>query len=228
MGVMSSSTGRQRARRVRRSGARPPSSRASPRPRSGDALDASTGMGWRATTAESATTSRAWCRASRTSTRRIAQGPFYLPNPARERKFVTSTGKAHFAVAPISSHDLGARPVSADDHSQPRSVQHHDLRAARPLSRRARRAARALHEPGGPGGAGLVGGAAGGHHQSLPATSVGWRGGSSWCPTRSRGAVVAVYFPEANVLVPLGSVAEESNQPTYKSLHVSLEASVPH
>jgi anaerobic selenocysteine-containing dehydrogenase len=34
---------------------------------------------------------------------------------------------------------------------------------------------------------------------------------------------VAAYFPEANVLVPLGSVAEESNTPTYKSIHVSLE-----
>ena len=36
---------------------------------------------------------------------------------------------------------------------------------------------------------------------------------------------VAAYFPEANVLVPIGSVAEESNTPTYKSLHVTLEAS---
>ncbi|HZS61950.1 MAG TPA: FdhF/YdeP family oxidoreductase, partial [Gemmatimonadaceae bacterium] len=39
---------------------------------------------------------------------RIAQGPFYLPNSARERRFVTSTGKAHFTVAPISKHDLEA------------------------------------------------------------------------------------------------------------------------
>ena len=33
---------------------------------------------------------------------------------------------------------------------------------------------------------------------------------------------VAAYFPEANVLVPVGSVAERSNTPTSKSLHVSL------
>ena len=36
---------------------------------------------------------------------------------------------------------------------------------------------------------------------------------------------VAAYFPEANVLVPVGSVAEGSNTPTYKSLHVTLEPS---
>jgi anaerobic selenocysteine-containing dehydrogenase len=33
----------------------------------------------------------------------------------------------------------------------------------------------------------------------------------------------AAYFPEANVLVPLGSVAEVSNTPTYKSVIVRLE-----
>jgi hypothetical protein len=33
---------------------------------------------------------------------------------------------------------------------------------------------------------------------------------------------VAAYFPEANVLVPVGSVAERSNTPTSKSIHVSL------
>ncbi len=39
---------------------------------------------------------------------------------------------------------------------------------------------------------------------------------------------VAAYFPEANVLVPIGSVAEESNTPTYKSLHVTLAPSAQH
>lgn len=36
---------------------------------------------------------------------------------------------------------------------------------------------------------------------------------------------LAAYFPEANVLVPLGSVARWSNTPTSKSIHVSLERS---
>ena len=40
---------------------------------------------------------------------RIGKGKiFYLPNPARERRFVTSSGKAQFSVPPISRHDLGA------------------------------------------------------------------------------------------------------------------------
>jgi len=36
---------------------------------------------------------------------------------------------------------------------------------------------------------------------------------------------VAAYYPEANVLVPIGSVAQGSNTPTYKSIHVTLELS---
>ena len=33
----------------------------------------------------------------------------------------------------------------------------------------------------------------------------------------------AAYFPEANVLVPLGSVADESNTPTSKGVVVRFE-----
>jgi hypothetical protein len=36
---------------------------------------------------------------------------------------------------------------------------------------------------------------------------------------------VAVYYPEGNVLVPIGHVAERSNEPAYKSVDVSLELS---
>lgn len=36
----------------------------------------------------------------------------------------------------------------------------------------------------------------------------------------------ATYFPEANVLVPLGSTADKSNTPTYKSVVIGIEASV--
>lgn len=37
---------------------------------------------------------------------------------------------------------------------------------------------------------------------------------------------LAAYFPETNVLVPLGSVAEKSNTPAYKSIEVSLSPCV--
>jgi anaerobic selenocysteine-containing dehydrogenase len=36
---------------------------------------------------------------------------------------------------------------------------------------------------------------------------------------------VAAYFPEANVLVPIGSVAEKSNTPTSKSVIVTISPS---
>jgi molybdopterin-dependent oxidoreductase alpha subunit len=36
---------------------------------------------------------------------------------------------------------------------------------------------------------------------------------------------VATYYPEGNVLVPIASVADKSNQPTYKSVRVTLQPS---
>jgi anaerobic selenocysteine-containing dehydrogenase len=36
----------------------------------------------------------------------------------------------------------------------------------------------------------------------------------------------ATYFPEANVLVPIGSVAEKSNTPASKSVVISIRPSV--
>lgn len=42
----------------------------------------------------------------------------------------------------------------------------------------------------------------------------------------ARGSAAA-YYPEANVLVPLDSVAEISNTPTSKGVLVRLEPSVP-
>ena len=42
----------------------------------------------------------------------------------------------------------------------------------------------------------------------------------------ARGCAAA-YFPEANVLVPVGSVAQGSNQPASKSVIVTVEPSAP-
>ena len=36
---------------------------------------------------------------------------------------------------------------------------------------------------------------------------------------------VATYFPESNELIPLDSVADRSNTPTSKSVHVSIDIS---
>jgi len=41
-------------------------------------------------------------------------------------------------------------------------------------------------------------------------------------------ACAAAYFPETNVLVPVSSTADGSNQPTSKSIIVTLEPSAMH
>jgi anaerobic selenocysteine-containing dehydrogenase len=155
---------------------------------------------------------------------RIVRGPFYLPNPARERKFVTSTGKAHFAVAPISTHELGA------DRFIMMTIRSHDQFNTTVYGLHDRY--RGVH-----GGRRVL------FINAEDAASRGWEAGTrvditshfaeerrvarsfQLVPYPIPRRCVAAYFPEANVLVPVGSVAEESNTPTYKSLHVTLEAS---
>ena len=154
---------------------------------------------------------------------RIAGGPFYLPNPARERRFVTSSGKAHFAVAPISSHDLGGdryilMTIRSHDQFNTTIYGYHDRY-------------RGVH-----GGRRVL------FMNAADIAARGWSAGmrvdiTSHFNAERRVArrfqlvaygiprrCVAAYYPEANVLVPLGSVAMESNTPTYKSLHVTLSA----
>ncbi len=153
---------------------------------------------------------------------RIAKGPFYLPNPARERRFVTSTGRAHFAVAPISEHDL------SDDKFLLMTIRSHDQFNTTIYG---------LHD--------RYRGVHGGrrvlfiNRDDLAAR--GWKAGMRVDITSHFGderrvarsfqlvpyaiprRCLAAYFPEANVLVPVGSVAEHSNTPTSKSIHVTLE-----
>ena len=155
---------------------------------------------------------------------RIAKGPFYLPNPARDRRFVTSTGKAHFAVAPISDHHLEA------DQYLLMTIRSHDQfnTTIYGLDDRYR---------------GVHGGRRVLFMNPEDAAARGWKAGARLDITSHFGAerrwarrfqlvtyaiprgCVAAYYPEANVLVPIGSVAEGSNTPTYKSIHVSLEPS---
>jgi molybdopterin-dependent oxidoreductase alpha subunit len=155
---------------------------------------------------------------------RIAGGPFYLPNPARQRRFVTASGKAQFAVPPISDHDLGA------DRYLLMTIRSHDQFNTTIYGLHDRY--RGVH-----GGRRVL------FMNEADVAGRGWKAGmrvdiTSHFAHQERVAryfqvvpypiprrCVAAYFPEANVLVPIGSVAEESNTPTYKSLHVTLEAS---
>ena len=152
---------------------------------------------------------------------RIEAGPFYLPNPARDRRFVTSTGRAHFAVAPISVHEL------ASDQFLMMTIRSHDQFNTTVYG---------FHDryPGVHGGRRVL------FINREDAAERGWSGSTRVDITSHFGderrvarsfqlvpfaiprRCVAAYFPEANVLVPVRSVAERSNTPTSKSIHVSL------
>jgi anaerobic selenocysteine-containing dehydrogenase len=156
---------------------------------------------------------------------RIAQGPFYLPNPARERRFVTATGKARFLVAPISRHDLGT------DQYLLMTIRSHDQFNTTIYGLHDRY--RGVH-----GGRRVL------FMNPEDLSARGWSAGMPIDITSHFGAerrrarkfqlvpyaiprrCVAAYYPEANVLVPIGSVAAKSNCPTYKSIHVTLEPSI--
>jgi molybdopterin-dependent oxidoreductase alpha subunit len=156
---------------------------------------------------------------------RISQGFFYLPNPPRdERKFPTQTGKAAFTINPIErlpveaghyvlmtirSHDqFNTTIYGLDDRYRgiyngrrvifmnPEDVKEADLTQGQPIDITS-------HFEG--------------HERQANRFLV--------APYPIPRGCVAAYFPEANVLVPVGSVAEESNTPTSKSVIVTISPS---
>jgi len=152
---------------------------------------------------------------------RLAKGPFYLPNPARQRRFVTPSGRAGFHVAPLT--DL----ARDDDHFLLTTIRSHDQfnTTIYGLDDRYR---------------GVHGGRRVLFVNPEDLDRRHWRAGMRVDITSHFGeerrvarafqlvpyaiprGCVAAYFPEANVLVPMGSVAERSNTPTSKSIEVSL------
>ena len=214
------------SRRRRSSGARWPSSPASRAATLGSTSKIDW-MGSRATTIASAITSAASCPASPTSTRGSRAGPFLPAEPARATATSSPrTGKAHFAVAP----DLRPRPrrptgTSCMTHPEPRPVQHHHLRLERSLPRRPWRPPRRVHESRRHRGPRVGSRTSASTSPVTSAARSAWPAASSWCRISIPRRCLAAYFPEANVLVPLGSVAEWSNTPTSKSIHVTLERS---
>ena len=156
---------------------------------------------------------------------RISKGVFYLPNPPRDRReFPTSSGKANFTVNQIEllpvdpgqyvlmtmrSHDqFNTTIYGLDDryrgiYNGRRVIfmNSEDMRVA-----------------------GLVQG------QPVDITSH-FEGNERHAyrflvaPYSIPRGCVAAYFPEANVLVPIGSVADKSNTPASKSVIVTLSPS---
>jgi molybdopterin-dependent oxidoreductase alpha subunit len=159
--------------------------------------------------------------------RRVRQASgFYLPNCAREGKFNTPDGKAHFTVNPIPAHEL------APGHFVMMTIRTHDqynttIYGLDDRYRGIRNERRVvLINPEDMRELGLR------SKQKVDLTSH-FRGeerhAPSWIviPYKIPRRCLATYFPEANVLVPLDSVAEGSNTPVSKYVDVTLQAHKP-
>jgi molybdopterin-dependent oxidoreductase alpha subunit len=155
---------------------------------------------------------------------RLRKGPFYLPNGARERKFHTSDGKAHFNVCGLPDHALGPNELLMT------TVRAHDQfnTTIYGLDDRYRgifggRRVILLNED---------------DMKELGVTAGEWVDITSHFEGERRVAPrfkvvpypiarksAATYYPEANVLVPVRSVANRSNQPAHKCVRITLSAS---
>jgi molybdopterin-dependent oxidoreductase alpha subunit len=155
---------------------------------------------------------------------RIRKDVFYLPNAARERVFNTPSRKAHFYVHPLPDHDLQRGQLMM------MTIRSHDQfnTTIYGLDDRYR---------------GVKGGRRVIFMNRDDLTDMNIHGGelvdiTSYFNGELRVAekfitvpfdiprkCCATYFPEANVLVPIGSTAEKSNTPTSKSVVVSVRRS---
>ncbi len=164
-------------------------------------------------------------------TRRVRSAPFALPNPVRDRReWRTPNGKANFLPAPIPPdwEQLQARAAAGGtaEHVM-MTIRTHDQfnTTVYGLDDRLRgvfggRRVVFMHEED-IRAAGLAAGNRvdlvnrhGGAERVAPGFTV--------APYRIPRGCVATYFPEANVLVPLDSVAAGSNTPTSKFVVVSV------
>ncbi|HUP55870.1 MAG TPA: FdhF/YdeP family oxidoreductase [Bdellovibrionota bacterium] len=147
---------------------------------------------------------------------------FYLPNLVRDRcEFKTSTGKAKFTVHPIPSTKLAPGRfvlMTIRSHDQFNTTIYGLNDRYRGIFRGRRVVminSQDLED------AGLAAGSEvdiTSHFEGEKRVAKGFRLVPYSIPRRC----LAAYFPETNVLVPLGSVAEKSNTPAYKSIEVSL------
>jgi len=157
--------------------------------------------------------------------RRVREpGGFYLPNGPRQGRFTTSIGKARFTVHPVPEEPLGPGQLmmmTIRSHDQFNTTIYGLEDRYRGIGRERRVVlmnAEDLRERGlGP-------------RQLVDLTShfrgetrVARRFVAVEYPIPRR--CVATYFPEANVLVPLGAVARKSNTPASKSVVVTVAAS---
>lgn len=149
------------------------------------------------------------------------RGGFYLPNGAREGKFNTQSGKAHFTINPIPDNKL------EPDQFVLMTIRTHDqynttiyglddrYRGIQNERRIILMNTDDMHELGlkSRDRIDLTS-----HFQSEKRLAADWYVVPYKIPRRC----IAAYFPEANVLVPLNSVAERSNTPVSKYVVVTI------
>jgi anaerobic selenocysteine-containing dehydrogenase len=159
--------------------------------------------------------------------RRVRQpGGFYLPNGPREGIFPTPSKRARFTVHPIPEHDLAGgklllTTLRSHDQFNTTIYAEHDRYRGIAHGRRVvflnpdevrERGLRADQWVD------LIS-----HHDEERRRAARFK----VVPYPIPRGCAAAYFPEANVLVPVDSVADGSNQPTSKSVPITLEPSAP-
>ena len=152
-------------------------------------------------------------------------GGFYLPNLARERKWQTASGKAEFTVHTLPRHELAPGQflmMTIRSHDQFNTTiyglddRYRGIRNERRV---------VLLNPEDIREAGLAEGAVVdlvSHFEGEERIARRFVVVPYSIPRRS----AATYFPETNVLVPIGSVADKSNTPASKSVVISLRPAV--
>ncbi|HEU4594790.1 MAG TPA: FdhF/YdeP family oxidoreductase [Pyrinomonadaceae bacterium] len=157
--------------------------------------------------------------------RRVRAGAgFYLPNFAREGEFKTSTGRANFTVHPLPRHELAPGQflmMTVRSHDQFNTTIYGLDDRYRGVFNERRVVflnAEDVQEAGLSAGqvVDLVSHFEGEERIARRFLVVPYR-----IPRRC----AATYFPEANVLVPVRSVAEKSNTPASKSVVISIHPS---
>ena len=148
-------------------------------------------------------------------------GGFYLPNAARERVFKTPSGKAVFTVHPLPKHELEPGQflmMTIRSHDQFNTSVYTENDRYRGISNGRRVVFLNQQDI-----------EAAGLKAQQPVDLVSHFNGEERVAPKftvvpydiPRGCA-ATYFPEANVLVPVGSVAEKSNTPASKSVVISI------
>jgi molybdopterin-dependent oxidoreductase alpha subunit len=153
---------------------------------------------------------------------RISEGSFYLPNAARERVFKTDSGRAQFTVHDISKWKLGP------DQYLMTTIRSHDQfnTSIYGLDDRYRGVYKGrrviLMNADDIKDAGLnIGQLVNitSHFDGEKRSAYNFKVVSYDIPRKC----AATYFPEANLLIPIGSVAEKSNTPTSKSIIITID-----